>query len=49
MPFAFKAISITFKHYDNVDKLIPALKANVITVLGTDALVAAGYFLSGPE
>jgi len=23
MPFAFKAISITFKHYDNVDNLIP--------------------------
>lgn len=47
IPFAFKAISITFKHYDNIEKLIPALKANVITVLGTDALVAAGYFLSG--
>jgi 1,4-dihydroxy-2-naphthoate octaprenyltransferase len=47
MPFAFKAISITFKHYDNIDKLIPALKANVITILGTDALVAIGYFLSG--
>jgi len=47
MPFAFKAISVTFKHYDNIQKLIPALKANVITVLGTNALVAIGYFLSG--
>jgi 1,4-dihydroxy-2-naphthoate octaprenyltransferase len=49
MPFAFKAISVTFKHYGNVQKIIPALKANVITVLGTDALVAAGYFLSGTQ
>jgi 1,4-dihydroxy-2-naphthoate octaprenyltransferase len=49
MPFAFKAISIAFKHYDNVQKLIPALKANVMTVLGTNALVAAGFLLSGSQ
>ena len=49
IPFAFKAVSVTFKHYDNVGKLIPALKANVITVLGTDALLAVGYFLSGSQ
>ncbi len=48
-PFALKAISTTFKHYDNIQKLIPALKANVITVLGTNALVALGYFLSGSQ
>jgi 1,4-dihydroxy-2-naphthoate octaprenyltransferase len=47
MPFAFKAVSVTFKHYDNIQRLIPALRANVITVLGTDALLAVGYFLSG--
>jgi 1,4-dihydroxy-2-naphthoate octaprenyltransferase len=47
IPFAFKAISVIFKNYDNIQKLIPALKANVITVLGTNALVALGYFLSG--
>jgi len=47
IPFAFKAISVTFKHYDNIQELIPALKANVITVLGTNALVAVGYFMSG--
>jgi 1,4-dihydroxy-2-naphthoate octaprenyltransferase len=33
-------------HYDNLRQLIPALRANVITVLGTDALLALGYFLS---
>jgi 1,4-dihydroxy-2-naphthoate octaprenyltransferase len=49
IPFALKAISVTFKHYDNIQELIPALKANVITVLGTNALVAAGYFLSGSQ
>jgi 1,4-dihydroxy-2-naphthoate octaprenyltransferase len=49
MPFALKAINITFKHCDNVQKIIPALKANVMTVLGTNALVALGYFLSGSQ
>jgi len=46
IPFALKAIRITFKHYDNHNELIPALKANVITVLATDFLLAIGYFLS---
>ncbi len=49
IPFALKAISVTFKHYDNIQELIPALKANVITVLSTNALVAVGYFLSGSQ
>lgn len=49
IPFAFKAISVTFKHYDNIQELIPALKANVITVLGTNAILALGYFLSGSQ
>ncbi|HCO96841.1 MAG TPA: hypothetical protein DIU00_23360 [Phycisphaerales bacterium] len=47
IPFALKAISVTFKQYDNIQELIPALKANVITILGTNALVAIGYLLSG--
>ncbi|MHC4556922.1 MAG: UbiA family prenyltransferase [Planctomycetota bacterium] len=46
IPFALVAIRTTFKHYDNLQKLIPALKANVITVLVTDALLALGYFIS---
>jgi len=48
-PFAFKAVSVTFKHYDNVQELLPALKANVLTVLVTDALLALGYLLSGSQ
>ncbi|MBN2316105.1 MAG: prenyltransferase [Sedimentisphaerales bacterium] len=46
IPFAWKAINTTLKHHDNVQKLIPALKANVITILTTDALLAIAYFLS---
>ena len=49
MPFAFKAISVTLKNYDNIQELIPALKANVITILSTNTLVAAGYLLSGSQ
>jgi len=45
--FAYKAIKITFKHYTNVQGMIPALKANVLTVLATDAFLALGYLLSG--
>ena len=46
IPVALKAISTTFKHHDDLEKMIPALGANVITVLSTDALLALGYFLT---
>lgn len=46
IPFAAKAIRAAFKHHDELDKMIPALGANVITVLATDALLALGYLLS---
>ena len=44
--FAYKAVKITFKHYDNVQELLPALKANVLTVLVTDAFLALGYLIN---
>jgi len=44
--FAYKAVKITFKHYDNAHELVPALKANVLTVLVTDAFLALGYLIS---
>ena len=47
--FAYKAIKVTFKHYENVQELLPALKANVLTVLVTNAFMALGYFLSGSQ
>jgi len=46
IPFAWKAISTTFEHHDNTQELIPALKANVITILTTDTLLALAFFLS---
>lgn len=42
---AYKAILITFRHCDDSERIIPALKFNVITILGTDFMIAIGYFL----
>lgn len=47
--FAYKAVKITFKYYPDVQEMIPALKANVLTVLLTDAFLALGYLLSGSQ
>ena len=44
--FAATAVSKAFKYHDDLQKLVPALRANVITVLGTDALLALAYFLT---
>jgi 1,4-dihydroxy-2-naphthoate polyprenyltransferase len=46
IPAAIQAVRITMRKYDLAEAMIPALKANVITVLGTDLLLATGYFLS---
>lgn len=46
IPFAWKAINTTLKYHDNIQELIPALKANVIAILSTDTLLALAYFLS---
>lgn len=45
-PFAFKAVRGALKDYDHAQKIVPALGANVMTVLGTDALLALSYFLA---
>jgi 1,4-dihydroxy-2-naphthoate octaprenyltransferase len=46
VPLAFKAIDGSFK-YDDRGKFIPAMAANVMTVLATQALIAAGFILAG--
>jgi 1,4-dihydroxy-2-naphthoate octaprenyltransferase len=46
IPFAFKAIIVSLRHSDDCEKLIPAMKANIITVLGTDILLALAYLLA---
>ncbi len=45
-PFALKAINKTTKYYNNLQEIIPAMKVNVITILGTDTLLALGFFLA---
>jgi hypothetical protein len=44
--FGWKAARGALKYYDNTQKLIPILGANVITILGTQALLAAGYVIA---
>jgi 1,4-dihydroxy-2-naphthoate polyprenyltransferase len=46
LPAAIQAVRITMKCYDDSPSLTAALKANVLVVLGTDFLLAAGYFIS---
>ncbi len=46
LPVVVKATSTTLMNYNNIDKLIPALGANIVTVLLTDALLALAIFLA---
>lgn len=45
LPFAFKAVKGAFQAEEN-EKLIEGLKANVLTVLGTQSMLALGFFLA---
>jgi len=44
--FGWKAAKGAMKYYDNTEKLVPVLGANVITILGTQALLAIGYVIA---
>ncbi len=46
--FALQAIRTAIRAYDSVEGLLPALGANVIAVLATNALIALGYLIAGP-
>ncbi len=46
VPLARRAIEGALRHYDDIPKLIPALGANVMTILGTDALLTIGYVMA---
>jgi len=46
IPLAMKAIQGALRHYDDIPQLVPALAANVMTILATDALLAVGYVLA---
>ncbi len=44
--FGWKAAKGAIKYYDNTEKLVPVLGTNVITILGTQALLAVGYVIA---
>ena len=46
LPFGIKAIKGALSDYDDFERLIPAQGANIIVVLGTQALFALGLFLA---
>lgn len=46
LPFAYKAAITTLKYYNDIQKFIPAMKLNVIIILGIDALLSAAYAVS---
>ena len=46
MVFGWKAARGALKYYDDTAHLVPALGANVITILGTQALVTIGYVIA---
>jgi len=44
--FGWKAAQGALQYYNNTEKLVPILGANVITILGTQALLAIGYVIA---
>jgi 1,4-dihydroxy-2-naphthoate octaprenyltransferase len=44
--FGWKAAKGALKYYDDTEKLVPVLGVNVITILGTQALLAVGYMIA---
>ncbi len=46
LPLAVKAVSGALKHGADLEKLVPALGANVGVVLGTDLLIAVAFFIN---
>jgi 1,4-dihydroxy-2-naphthoate octaprenyltransferase len=44
--FGWKAAKGALTYYDDTEKLVPILGANVITILGTQALLAVGYVIA---
>jgi len=44
-PIAYKAIATVLKNYDRIPELVPALGLNVIMILSTIALLAAGFLI----
>ena len=45
--FGWKAAKGALKYYNDTERLIPVLGANVLTILGTQALLVLGYVIAG--
>jgi 1,4-dihydroxy-2-naphthoate octaprenyltransferase len=45
--FAFQAIRGAMTGYDDMEKIVPAMGANVASVLGTNVLMGIGYLVAG--
>ena len=45
LPIALKAMTIVLKNYDRIPELVPALGLNVIVILSTIGLLAAGFLI----
>jgi 1,4-dihydroxy-2-naphthoate octaprenyltransferase len=45
--FAFQAIRGAITGYDSMERIVPAMGANVASCLGTNALLAVGYLIAG--
>jgi 1,4-dihydroxy-2-naphthoate octaprenyltransferase len=46
LPFVIKSTTTALQFNNNIEKLVPALGANIVTVLLTDALLAISIFLA---
>jgi 1,4-dihydroxy-2-naphthoate octaprenyltransferase len=44
--FGWKAVKGALKYYNDMNQLVPVLGANVITILGTQALLVIGYVIA---
>ena len=44
--FGWKAAKGALKYYNDTNQLVPTLGANVITILGTQALLTIGYVIA---
>ena len=45
LPIALKAMTVVLKNYDRIPELVPALGLNVIVILSTIGLLAAGFLI----
>lgn len=45
--FAYRAVAGALRHYEGFEELFPVMGANVLAMLGVNALLAIGYLIAG--